>query len=123
MIGDVKALEQLKLAARLTGLQHYQRMREAIGGVDGGPREAAAFIAAMFAGMGDDCTIEHADEQSVRLRHEGLRIARGLEGEERALLLRCWAEIWRGAVHSHRRFMDVDVTETGSALIWEVRAA
>ncbi|HPE48172.1 MAG TPA: hypothetical protein PLR76_07240 [Hyphomonas sp.] len=122
VIGEARTLELGKLAARLTGLQHYPRMAEAVGGVDGGPEEAAAFLAAMLAGMGDEVEAGR-DGAAVTLRHTGLRIARGIEGEERERLLACWTEIWRGAVASHRRFIDVAVAPHADGLLWTLTEA
>lgn len=119
VLGRARALELAKTAARLTGLQHYRRMADAVGGVDGGPHDAARFLAAMFEGMGDDCDIVEEDG-GVRLDQRGLRIVRGLQGDERADLLACWIEIWRGAVHSHRAFMAVVVTPAADSLLWKL---
>jgi hypothetical protein len=52
------------------------------------------------------------------LHHHGLRIVRGLEGDERANLLACWIELWRGAVNSCRAFMDLAVIQTEDGLDW-----
>ncbi|MEZ5987122.1 MAG: hypothetical protein R3B94_14345 [Hyphomonas sp.] len=41
VLGHERALELCRLAARLTGLQHYRHMADAVGGVDGGPAQAA----------------------------------------------------------------------------------
>ena len=125
VIGEAKTLEHGKLAARLTGLQNRRHLAGAVGGVDGGPKEAAAFLQAMFQGMGDAAEAEDAGRGGVALRHTGLRIVRGLAGPERDHLLACWIELWRGAVHSHREFMvvDADVDGDGDALIWRIRPA
>ncbi len=120
-VGQAKALEHGKRAARLTGLQQYRRMADAVGGVDGGPREAADFLAAMFRGMGDGVEAEEAGDGAVSLRQTGLRIVRGIAGAERENLLACWIELWRGAVASHRRFMEVEAEAEGDALLWTIR--
>jgi hypothetical protein len=39
---------------------------------------------------------------------------------ERETLLACWTEIWRGAVHSQRAFMDVKVEPAGDGLTWTI---
>lgn len=123
VIGEAKTLEHGKLAARLTGLQNRRDLAGAVGGVDGGPKEAAEFLRAMFQGMGDAAEAEDAGPGGVALRHTGLRIVRGLAGPERDRLLACWIELWRGAVHSHREFMAVDADFDGDALIWRIRPA
>ena len=116
-LGRVRARELATRAARLTGLQQYRHLAEAVGAVDGGPRDAAAFLAAMFAGMGDDCRIEDSPT-GVRLHHRGLRLLRGLGDDDRADLLSCWTELWRGTVHSHRAFMDLKLQPSGDGLCW-----
>ena len=123
VVGEAKALEHGKLAARLTGLQHYRHMAEAVGGVDGGPREAADFLGTMFLGMGDRIEVRDAGRAAVSLHQTGLRIARGVAGPERDHLLACWIELWRGAVHSHRAFMSVETEVDGDALHWRIRSA
>jgi uncharacterized membrane protein YozB (DUF420 family) len=45
---------------------------------------------------------------------------RGLSGDERDELLLCWIEIWRGAVQSHRAFMDVAATRMDDTLLWTI---
>ena len=122
-IGEERALEHGKRAARLTGLQQYRRMAEAVGGVDGGPGDAADFLAAMFQGMDDGVEAQHAGDGTVSLRHTGLRIMRGIDGPERKTLLACWIELWRGAVASHRQFMKVEAEAEGDALLWTIRPA
>ncbi|MEZ5945530.1 MAG: hypothetical protein R3C13_06355 [Hyphomonas sp.] len=117
VIGEARTLELGKLAARLTGLQHYPRMAAEIGAVDGGPDDAAAFLATLFAGMGDEAGLQH-DGDRITLTQSGLRIVRGLEGDERTRLLACWAELWRGAIASHRHFMDLTVVPQADSLIW-----
>ena len=123
VLGEARALEHGKLAARLTGLQQYRHLSGSVGGVDGGPEEAAAFLRAMFLGMGDRTEARSAASGAARLRQTGLRIVRGLAGSERDHLLACWIELWRGAVHSHRRFMAVEAETDGDALLWTIRPA
>ncbi len=123
VLGEARAMELCKLAARLTGLQHYARMAETIGAKDGGPPEAAAFLSAMLVGMGDETTIEQVGGGAWAVHQRGVRIVRGLEDEEAERLLACWIEIWRGAINSHRAFMDVAVERTGDGLVWTLRVA
>lgn len=122
-IGKARALQHGKLAARLTGLQHYRRMADAVGAVDGGPKDAADFLRAMFGGMGDGIEMADNGEHGITLRQTGLRIVRGLAAAERENLLACWIELWRGAVASHRRFMTIDAEADGRDLLWTVRPA
>lgn len=119
VLGRERALELCRRAARLTGLQHYRRMAGAVGAVDAGPAEAAAFLAAMFEGMGDASAVEQDGALAI-VRQTELRIVRGLPEAERVDLLSCWVEIWRGAVHSHRAFMQVDVSQVPGGLVWRL---
>ena len=95
-------------------------MAEEVGGVDGGPKDAADFLGVMFRGMGDGVEAEDAGGDAVTLRQTGLRIVRGLAGPERETLLACWSELWRGAVASHRQFMAVDAEVEGDTLVWTI---
>ena len=119
VIGRERTLELGKRSARLTGLQQYPHIAEAIGAHDGGIADAAQFLAAAFAGMGDqvDLSVPEGGE-SASLDHHGLRIVRDMEGVERATLLSCWIELWRGAIASHRQIMDVHVEDRGQSLNW-----
>jgi len=121
VIGEDAAVDIGKRAARLIGLQHYSHMAGHLGCEDGGVAEAAAFLAKALEGMGDETSIEiSADGSSATVHQSGLRIVRGIEGNDRAVLLACWIELWHGAIHSHRAFFEVDVCETVSGLSWTI---
>tara|TARA_A100001037_G_scaffold51081_1_gene43132 strand:- start:123 stop:1148 length:1026 start_codon:yes stop_codon:yes gene_type:complete len=118
-LGRAQALDRACLAARLTGLQQYMHLASSVGAVDGGAEEAGRFLKAMFEGMGDEVEIDFEEDRAI-LRHMGLRVVRGIEGDDRSDLLRCWIEIWKGAVASHRAFLRVTVDEQGERLIWSI---
>jgi hypothetical protein len=121
VLGRERALELATSAARLTGLQHYRRMADAVGGIDGGPSDAARFLAAMFEGMGDACSVTaDVDGRHARVEQSGLRLAQGLDEGARADLMRCWIALWTGAVHSHRQFIDMAAMPAGDGLVWEL---
>ncbi len=123
VIGKDKAVDIGKRAARLTGLQQYPHMAELLGCSDGDTADAADFLAKALAGMGDEVRlVVSPDHQSASLRQSGLRIVRGMEGEAREMLLTCWLELWKGAVHSHRQFFSMDVKEDAQGLDWTVAA-
>ena len=123
VIGRERTLELSKRAARLIGLQHYPIMAAAVGAVEGGPLEAVNFLSEMMAGMGDECMCETVSDDEARLTQSGLRIARGLDGDARDILLESWVELWCGAIHSHRRFMDVQCNIQPDQIRWTVRNA
>ena len=112
VLGRERALALASPAARLTGLQQYRRMAKAVGGVDGGPSEAARLPGGDVRRHGRSLPRRNR-RTPARLHHQGLRVLRGLPGDARADLLACWTEIWRGALHSHRAFMDLSVEPTG----------
>ena len=108
-------------AARLTGLQQYKHMADAMGCTDGDVVDAAKFLGTAFEGMGDAVTLcVSADRRAATVRQDGLRIVRGISGGDRDDLLSCWIELWRGAVNSHRELMEVDVQADGDGLVWDL---
>ena len=120
-LGRARAVERGILAARLTGLQQYAHLASSVGAEDGGVADAAHFLAAMFEGMGDRVESEFVEGRAT-LRQSDLRIVRGIDGDDRSDLLRCWTAIWKGTVASHRAFMEVDVVEVGDGLVWTISA-
>ncbi len=121
VVGPERALEISKRAARLTGLQHYQKMAQSVECVDGDASDAARFLAIAFEGMGDEAELDFgADGLSATVNQRGLRIVRGMTGEERHIVLASWIELWRGAVSSQRSFIDVAVEHLEDALIWRL---
>ena len=122
VIGRDAGRAQASRAARLTGLQNYAAMAEAVGGIDGGPDAAADFLVAMFAGMGDDCIRSRDEDGTQRIVQSGLRIVRGLDGALREDMLESWTELWRGAVQAHRAFIQVECDRSEETLTWRLRS-
>ena len=123
VVGQARAQELGMRAARLTGLQHYPLMAEQVGAVDGALGDAGKFLQIIISGMGDECTQVAGPDGTLILRQTGLRILKGLEASSRETLLPVWAEVWRGAVHSHRVFMDLDYSwspDQPDVLIWRL---
>ena len=124
VVGEPRALELAQRAARLIGLQHYPIMADQVGAVDGGVNEAADFLQTMMSGMGDACTTQIQQDGSVVLIHSGLRVLRDLEPAVRDNLLVAWTELWKGAIGSHRAFMELDCSadaQRPDELIWRLR--
>lgn len=122
-LGRERALERALLAARLTGLQHYPRMAQTVGAVDGDVDDAAGFLAAMWVGMGDECAISaETDGVQVTLTQPALALVRGLAGDEREDLMACWIALWQGALQSQRRRMDLAARPAGEGLRWTISA-
>ncbi len=121
VIGVDRASRIGRRAARLTGLQQYAGMAAALGCRDGNLEDAAGFLELAFGGMGDDTilTIE-GPALGATLKHTGLRFVRGIEGDDRALLLTCWNELWLGAIAAHREFLEVDVEASADAVVWKI---
>ena len=121
IIARERALAIGQRAARLTGLQQYKYMADAMGCIDGDVADAARFLEAAFKGMGDTVTLSvGADWRTATVRQGRLRIVRGISGSDRDDFLSCWIELWRGAVNSHRAFMEVDVQADGDGLVWDL---
>lgn len=118
VLGRERALEHAKRSARLIGLQHYPVMAGEVSATDGDAKDATEFLEAMMMGMGDTCEVSKLPKGGFRIRQTGLRIVRGLEGQGRTDLLTCWVELWRGAVHSQRRFIDIECVIDAEQLEW-----
>lgn len=117
VIGKAQALELGSLAARLTGLQYFAETSAMIDARDGGLADAAQYLASMFEGMGDAVSIDDADGRPI-VRQNNLRVVRGLSGDERALVLDCWIELWRGALASQQQIKSLEVQEDNGGLSW-----
>lgn len=107
VVGAERAQALAQRSARLIGLQHYPVMAAQVDAVDGGVLDAADFLQTMMSGMGDECSMAAQPDGSVVLLQRGLRVLRGLDGATRQHLLASWIELWRGAIHSHRTFMEL----------------
>lgn len=119
VVGAERAAELGQRAARLTGLQHYPIMAQAVGAEDAGLAEAAQFLCVMMQGLGDACEQE-VQRDVIRIRQRGLRVIRDMDAAHQAVLLACWCELWRGAIHSHRQFFNLDYTREGHELVWQL---
>ena len=115
VVGAERAQALAQRSARLTGLQHYPVMGGQVGAVDGSVQDAADFLQSMMIGMGDECSVAAQTDGSVIVLQRGMRVARGLDGSTRENLLASWIELWRGAIHSHRTFMDLSCAVDGEA--------
>jgi hypothetical protein len=123
VVGSVRAQELGERAGRLTGLQHYPIMAEQIEAVDGGLKDAGEFLQTAMSGMGDDCAMTAQPDGSLELRQTGLRILQDLDLGDQNVLLPVWAEVWRGAIHSHRIFMDLNYSwssDEPDMLVWRL---
>ena len=123
VIGADRTQFLARKAARLTGLQNYQDLRAAIGVPEGGAQQSAAFLTEMMRGMGDDCSMSEAGDGTAQVTQTGLRIARGMDGEARQLLLSCWTDLWRGAIHAQRIFQDVTCEVKAVRIVWRIADA
>ncbi len=120
VIGDAETLELGRLAAKLIGLQYFSETAAMVESRDGDICDAREYLARMFSGMGD--TI-HMGADPALLEHRGLRIVRGLDEDERELVLACWTELWKGALQAQqvRKCLDADVQT--DRMIWRTTLA
>ena len=126
-IGEDDARELGGLAARLIGLQYYRETAALVGARDGGADRAADYLARMMAGLGDATRVEPvASPTHARVSQGGLRVLRGLQGAERALLFDCWKELWVGAVRAHESVMRAEAVAVpggaGDEIVWTIDA-
>lgn len=120
VIGEAQTRELGCLAARLIGLQYYPETAALVQCQDGNLRDAADYLTRMFIGMGDQVE-QHIDSDQIRLTHTGLRIVRDLKENERALVLDCWTELWRGSMASQQTLKTLDRQEAHDKLVWTLR--
>ena len=120
MIGVDRTIEYAKRAARLTGLQNFGQMSQKLGIVEGGVDEASGFLMKAMSGMGDDCAGSKNADGSIQIIQRQPRIVRGLAVDEAENLIACWIEIWRGAIHAQRQFMQVDCEFRAGDLYWRI---
>lgn len=129
--GVAAVREHAGLAARLIGMQYRRQTAALIGAADGGPADAAGYLAKMLAGMGDEIALlPAADDGSVTVVQRGARIVRGLPADDARLLFDCWRELWVGAVRSHAAMPELEVraSDGGEAAAagerrWTIRSA
>jgi len=121
VLGDDETLQLGSVAARLIGLQYFQDTLGLLGLQDGDLTAAAKYLSGMFDGMGD-AVETHPQADSLEIVQKNLRIVRGLQGEERSLVLACWIELWRGTLASQRQQKSAVVQVTEDSLIWSIRS-
>ena len=71
--------------------------------------------------MGDTVSVARESDAAV-IEQSGLRIVRGLEPDERALVLACWAELWQGAVSSQRELKTLSWDYADDQVRWKIEA-
>ncbi len=103
--------------ARLIGLQYFAETAAMMGCDED---DLAGYLGALLEGLGDGARISHGGE-AVVVEQTGLRIARGLEGEERALMLACWEALLRGAASAGRDLAWLEMSERDDGLRWSIR--
>ncbi len=119
VIGEAETRELGGLAARLIGLQYFPETARMVGAEDGDVAAAAVYLTRMFSGMGDHAAASD-DGESALIEQSGLRIVRGLTPAEGAVVLDCWAELWRGAVSSQRELKTLGWQRQGDQVRWTI---
>lgn len=121
-IGQDAAVNLAKTSARLTGLQRARHLYHTLGLEEGGHSEAAAFLAALFQGMGDRVEIIETSPTETIFLHSDLRLVRNTDQASRADLITCWIALWRGAISAGRAFLNVSATPADNGLTWTITA-
>lgn len=132
VIGPEEAQRHGELAARLIGLQYARETADLLempedewASTEEDLARAAMILARLFRAMGDEVEV-NADDQGgsgVILQHRGLRIVRGLEDADKALVLSCWSELWSGFLSADRRLKALNVYLDDAGLRWLVNAS
>ncbi len=117
VIGADETLELGGLAARLIGMQYFDETAQMTGAADGDLSDAADYLRAMFAAMGDDVTVQGGADE-IELTQSGLRVVRGIDSPARELVLDCWAQLWVGAMRAQQRMKTLNWEHTDSAIRW-----
>ena len=108
-------------AARLIGLQYLQEMLEITCCKDGDLADAADYLEKMMLGMGNRMSRSRsAGAQLLELNQEELRIARGLTGRDRQVVLNCWMQLWAGAMSSYRTMKKLDWEFKPDSIQWRL---
>jgi len=125
LLGEHETRALAGKAARLIGLQYYAETAEILAAVDGSLLDGAHYLAAMLRGMGDSVELLTGDHtQQVQLEQRGLRIVRGIDGDERALLLACWHQLWLGTLRSQRLILNLEMEQIEpDTLRWTITAS
>ncbi len=118
-IGEAPTEELVGRAARLTGLQYLQETMCLVGSSDGGLSDAAESLERMMQGMGDGVSKKpQTDNEKIELLHEDLRIVRGLSGQHRDMVLKCWLHLWTGALASYHAMKRLDAELKQDHIVW-----
>ena len=120
-LGREAAIDLAKRAARLTGLQNQTKLLEASSLSEGGAAQGAELLSVIMRGMGDECVLEQTGKGDFQVTQSGLRVSRGLDKDYADDLLDCWAELWRGAIHAGREFVDVSCRASTDELVWHLK--
>ena len=117
VVGEARAAEHARHAARLIGLQYQAEIAQVLGTVDGDLDGAVSWLVGMFEGMGDAVDVS-GDGERRELHHRGLRIVRDLPRAEAELLLDAWCELYRGAMAAQRIRKTLEVERVDDGLRW-----
>ena len=120
VIGDEDCYALASKSARLIGLQYFAETAAMIDAEDGDLNAATDYLSKMFSGMGDEVSVVRNGDDEVEVQQSGLRVIRGLSGDDAAIIFDCWAELWRGAMSAQRQLKTLAVTRTEETANWTI---
>lgn len=124
VIGEEETKDIGSHSARLIGLQYFPKLAEIVGSKDGDAEEACSFLMKMISGMGDETSpIDGSSATSASFEQKGLRVVRGLSGNDRNLILTCWKELWLGCVRSNREMLTLENQQINEEkIVWHIKS-
>jgi hypothetical protein len=119
VVGEAETRALGEQAARLIGLQYYAETSQMVGCEDAGLDSAADYLATMFKGMGDEISVT-LNSDAAHLTQTGLRVARGLTGMERSVVIDCWLQLWQGSMSAQQVLKTLDCEVEGDQAVWRI---
>jgi hypothetical protein len=109
LFGPAEGGHLTQTAARLIGMQYYDRIASLIGVQGNTPEDFARFFTALAEAQGDEVEYR-ADAGSVMVIQRGWRLMQGLTNLNPEVF-NAWNALWEGAASVHNRHLRLQATE------------